>query len=740
MLKVFGIRHHGPGSARSLMRGLKAMEPDCILIEAPADAEEVIEYVLHPELTPPAAILIYAEKDLSKATFLPFAHFSPEWQAAQFGFSSGCEIRLMDLPMNIQFQLSPEVLASKVSSSADALPLIKDPMGYMAELAGYTDSERWWEATFEQTDNPALVFDTILELNYALREELKRPDTPMNQIREAHMRKCIRQAIKEGFEKIAVVCGAWHAPALHHHQRYMIKEDTRLLKGLKKSKTAATWIPWSYPQLAFQSGYAAGVVSPAWYELLFENREDTAVKWMAKVAALLRENGLDASPAHTIEATRLANALAALRGHSIAGLQELKEAVVAIFCEGREERLKLIEEKLVIGEALGKVPKDIPQSSIQADLEKCIKSAYLKKYYQSTIPEPKELDLRIASNLKASHLIHQLNILDINWGVPTESQKNDQGSYKENWILRWQPEFILRIINAGMWGNTVQSAASNKLLADAQKEQEIGQLVQLASAALLGGISEVFDQLSIRLSSAAAVTKDVFQLMEALPVLVDITRYGDTRRTDVQSVVSIIHQLFPRIVVGLPVAVMNIDYDLGKYYLDTILKNNHAIHLFGESEYLEEWDESLQKLAHNKAASPLIRGVATRLLFDKEKLDTSEVSTQMAFMLSQVSDVLEGGHWLEGFLNGNGLLLVYHQALWRILDDWVQMLEEDDFTSILPVLRRAFSDFTGPEREKLLSLSKRVDGHQAFREDDQPFDQARAKKVLPAIKALLGLE
>ena len=39
---IFGIRHHGPGSARSLVRALNDLMPDIILIEGPPDANEVI--------------------------------------------------------------------------------------------------------------------------------------------------------------------------------------------------------------------------------------------------------------------------------------------------------------------------------------------------------------------------------------------------------------------------------------------------------------------------------------------------------------------------------------------------------------------------------------------------------------------------------------------------------------------------------------------------------------------------
>ena len=43
---VFGIRHHGPGSARTLERALAQLEPDAILIEGPPDADHLLPAVL----------------------------------------------------------------------------------------------------------------------------------------------------------------------------------------------------------------------------------------------------------------------------------------------------------------------------------------------------------------------------------------------------------------------------------------------------------------------------------------------------------------------------------------------------------------------------------------------------------------------------------------------------------------------------------------------------------------------
>jgi len=73
------------------------------------------------------------------------------------------------------------------------------------------------------------------------------------------MRQSIRAVEREGFERIAVVCGAWHAPVLQTMPA--AKTDAALLKGLAKVKVSATWVPWTMGRLTYWSGYGAGVES-----------------------------------------------------------------------------------------------------------------------------------------------------------------------------------------------------------------------------------------------------------------------------------------------------------------------------------------------------------------------------------------------------------------------------------------------------------------------------------------------
>nr|MDJ0704423.1 DUF5682 family protein [Leptolyngbyaceae cyanobacterium MO_188.B28] len=101
-VKVFGIRHHGPGSARSLVRSLQTLQPDIVLVEGPPDANDAIPSMGDGEMTPPVALLIYAPDQLEQAAFYPFAVFSPEWQAIQYGLQNDIPVRFMDLPQTHQ--------------------------------------------------------------------------------------------------------------------------------------------------------------------------------------------------------------------------------------------------------------------------------------------------------------------------------------------------------------------------------------------------------------------------------------------------------------------------------------------------------------------------------------------------------------------------------------------------------------------------------------------------------------
>ena len=265
------------------------------------------------------------------------------------------------------------------------------------------------------------VFDALAEAIAILRADAD--DDPRDAVREAHMRQVLRRAVKDGFERIAVVCGAWHVPALQ--QMPPAASDDRLLRGLPKVKAAMTWVPWTYGRLSYASGYGAGIRSPGWYDHLFASSPGQPVeRWLARAAAVLRAEGIPASSAHVIESVRLAAALAALRGRPLAGLEEVTEAAHAVLCEGSDLLVALIQRRLVVGERLGAVPPATPMVPLQRDLQDRQRRLQLRP---EAAPRDYDLDLRKPNDLARSRLLHRLALLDVPWGTARQGRTRTSG-------------------------------------------------------------------------------------------------------------------------------------------------------------------------------------------------------------------------------------------------------------------------------------------------------------------------
>ncbi len=750
MHHLFGIRHHGPGSARCLLKAFDALQPDALLVEAPADAERLLPQLTLEGLRPPIAMLIYNKNNLQQAAYFPFASFSPEWQAIQWAFAKKIPVRFIDLPYTLQFALDAATTDS-TQLSFDT-PVQKklyhhDPMAHLAQLAGYTDQERWWEVTFEENDNPENIFPIIVELMISLRQNEPTPNRELR--REAFMRKSIRTAIKEGFGNIAVVCGAWHTPALADLKAYKSTHDNTLLRGIKKVTTAHTLIPWSYERLSLDSGYLAGTLAPSWYDLLFRDRSSAPVRWMTQAAFLLRQQDIPTSSAHIIEAVRLANSLAGLRNLPLAGIRELEQAAISVFCDGYTAQMDLIYKALMYGDNFGEVPPSIPVVPLQKDFEKWVKSTRLTKYKNSSTEEwlkatasnPRGgIDLRDPADHRKSLLLHRLGLLGIHWGRLQPVPPTNTGRFKEYWKLKWLPDFAIHLIEAGMWGNTVEEAAVAKIKNELQSTIPLPELSRLIDISLKADLNDLLPNLVAQLQDATARTRDVLHLMEALSPLVRALRYGNARQLNVTALQQVVLEMIPRICVALPGATTGIDEEAAEKLLDQITTTNRNIHLLETDALPEGWYGALYQISELNAAQPQLQGVSTRILFDRSVKDVDEVATQMFYALSQGNTAQAAAQWLQGFLHGSGLLLIHHPALWQILDGWVEQIPMDKLQDLLPLLRRTFSAFPGPERQKILQMvmqgvSRRKTGTS---HGEELLHTSRTKGVMEVVDILLG--
>ena len=743
---LFGVRHHGPGSARSLVRALTELEPDALLIEGPPDAEEMLPYAMHADIEPPVALLVYAPEEPSRAVYYPFAAFSPEWQAIRYGLGKKIPVRFMDLPQAHRLGAKPEKeedesdAALEISAPGDAIDaeqkkIRRDPLGWAARAAGFSDGERWWENMVEHRQNGAEVFAAVHELMTALRAEAG-PETELEECqREAYMRQTLRAAQKEGFQKIAVVCGAWHTPALATLPS--AKEDSETLKGLPKTKVTATWIPWTYGRLAFRSGYGAGVASPGWYEHIWEVQKAMIPNWMTKAAHRFREASLDISPAHAIEATRLAEALAALRMSPLPGLAEVSEAIQTVYCFGNSLPMRLVEEKLIVGEKLGRVPEETPKLPLVQDVAREQKRLRLPP---KASVEPLDLDLRKPNDLDRSCLLHRLNLLGVNWGK-SQHVRGKSGTFHELWQTKWEPEFAVRLIEASIWGNTVYEAASARMRDRAGETQKLPELTTALESTLRAQLPDAIAFLLHRVEEVAAQTSDVPHLMEALPPLVQVQRYGDVRQTDTSSVLRVIDGLIARTCIGLPGACSALNDDAAEEMFTHVGAVDQAVRLLDNAEHRARWLDVLRQISENTSVHGLVSGRAMRLRFDAKAITAEDLRVRLGFALAPALPAVQAGAWAEGLLRGSGLLLLHHPELLDLIDGWVCSLNADTFTNLLPLLRRTFATFQPPERrqmgEQLVEGKAPSGSRPGVGGGEINFDRARL--VVPVLKEIFGV-
>jgi hypothetical protein len=730
---LYGIRHHGPGSARSLRDALIELSPDVVLIEGPPEADGLVELAGDPEMQPPVALLGYVPGEPKTAAFWPFAVFSPEWQAIRYALGAGIPVRFCDLPAAHQLAM--------VGRGSDKPRT--DPVSELAAAAGYDDPERWWEDVVEHVPGPA-VFAALAEAIGFLRAEDAEPD-PRDAIREAYMRKVLRRTVKDGYQRIAVVCGAWHVPALSAWAAAAAGDrlpaaaaDDRLLRGLPKIKATLTWVPWTYGRLAYASGYGAGIRSPGWYDHLFSSAGQPLERWLAKAAAVLRDEGVPASSAHVIESVRLAEALAALRGRPLAGLEEVTESARAVLCEGSDLLVGLIQRRLVVGERLGAVPAATPMVPLQRDLHDQQRSLRLRPEAE---PRGYDLDLRKPNDLARSHLLHRLTLLGVRWGTPQQGRTRNIGTFRESWQLAWRPELDLALIEASMWGSTVEAAAAQRARSAAAEAAALEDLTGLVERCLLADLGDALPEALEAVRDRAALEGDVTHLMAALPALVRAARYGDVRGTDPGRLGEVAVELITRICAGLPAAVTSLDETAERAMRDRIDAVHSAIGLLADSGSRTRWMETLARLAPR--CPPLVSGRLTRLLLDAERITRDDVAIRMSRELSAGAPAAAAAGWAEGFLAGSGLLLLHDDKLLGLADGWLAGLTADAFSAVLPALRRTFGEFAPPERRAIGDKATRLDGSgrppvlAASADDD--LDEDRAAIAVRAVAAILSL-
>ncbi len=759
---LFGVRHLSPAGSWHLLELLNQVQPEIVLVEGPSDLTNQLVHICAKETKPPIAIMAYSETVPIRTILYPFAVYSPEYQAIKWAHERGRECRLIDLPSSVflaieqqralreQYELEQEAAdivenkadeadradkvdkAGKVGKAGSVNQRIgpteagdsgeaatktdasasRSPAQHIAEVTGEDSQETFWERHFEHNMSSGAYMAGAAAYGSELRAVSgKEPyDEAENMLREAYMKYQIEKAIKEGFapEKIVVVTGAYHVDGL--------REITPLTEAevaeLPSIPSQSTLMPYSYYRLSTRSGYGAGNKAPAYYELLWDSLQmgdpgHTAYAYMAKIADAQRKAGHMASAASVIEAVRLSQSLASMKGFSIPSLRDLRDSAVTCIGHGHFSEIALAAADTEIGTKLGNLPEGVSRTSIQADFYRLLKQLKLEKY-KTTVAQTLELDLRENMRVKSeeaafldlsrSFFLHRLQMLGISYAA---KQRTDQAkaTWAEHWNMCWTVEAEIQLVESALRGETVELAAAFALKERIDESQTIDGAAAIIEDACLCGMPESVELAVAALQRLAVDAVSVKEIAHTVHSLSAVIRYGSIRRLDYSPLVPIVQQLFLRACLIMPDHCSCDNKAAGAVIEAMTMLNEASInHEFTDGE---RWIALLLELSERDDINTKVSGFAAAILLERGLISNEQLATEVERRLSKGIPADLGAAWFEGLALKNKYALIARISLWEKLSEYLDTLDNEAFKRALVFLRRSFVSFTAKERSDI---------------------------------------
>ena len=178
-----------------------------------------------PAMQPPVALLCYPEDDPAATSFWPFAEFSPEYQAALWAVRNGAALRFIDLPscarLSQRSRRTSPSRARRAAAIGEAPETPRPLPPHVARPDRHAGARRRLRGRRElvvRRDRAEPGAGTDLRRRRRRDDgAARRRDRVSRPSRPSARRICGSRSpprAKEFDGPIAVVCGAWHVPAL----------------------------------------------------------------------------------------------------------------------------------------------------------------------------------------------------------------------------------------------------------------------------------------------------------------------------------------------------------------------------------------------------------------------------------------------------------------------------------------------------------------------------------------------
>ncbi len=742
----FPVRHHSPAAARHLAAAIERRKPKVIFIEAPADAQALLPYIVDKKTRPPIAVYSsYRDDDNTLglagiaspaaeipprfSSWYPMTTYSPEYVALKTAARLGLEVVLMDLPHHALIEPA-NAAAGQAAEDTTTLNRYPEDQLYqrLAQEAGFRDWDEAWDSLFEFGEYSADLSRFRKELATfcaaaRLGSDPARLAADGTLARERFMWRTITNTLKtrkiEAAEAM-VVCGGFHL--------FLDRQDPQPPPGLPAGSTFNAVMPYSFFQISALSGYGAGNRAPRFYQVVWElGANPDPDEWLSRhvvdIIKQARREGEQVSSADAISIAQHARMLASLRGRAHAILDDIEDAVFSCCCKGdpaAEGRyLQRAIDQVNIGKKLGKVTPDAPRLPLVEDFFHQLSVLGLQDTVEQESRITVKLDKRQDTQRHQSVFLHRLRYLQIPFCRLVEGSTDKLASgtlFKEVWHIKWSPEVEPALIENNLYGDTLEAAVFSRLkdrLAGVSKLagptcRQLRQAVDMELPAMV-------EKLELACEQAIAQDERYVSLSTALHELQMLQRHAIYQHQAHEVIDKLIESAFDRACFALPNSA-NAPEEEQQEVIDALRIVSEA--LLGT----EQLDQALfiHQVQHAAAISeiPFLQGALLGMLAELRVISIEESSQALAGFAQQPAErQLAAGDFLDGMLaTCRTSIMLGADHLVNAMQVLLRAVDEESFLIMLPRMRIAFKRLHAAQLDSIAGL---VAGYLGLEESKQ---------------------
>ncbi len=728
-LHVIGVRHHSPACARLVRDTIGSVRPRWVLVEGPADMNERIGELDLPHRLPVAIFSYYQDDERSHASFAPFCAYSPEWVAIRAAREVGAEVRFMDLPA------WAKALRGVENRYADRFRMRLGYVQALCERTGADGIDALWDHLFEQPLPPEELGARLASYFDSLRDS--EPDDARDRAREAFMSRAIAWAMAQGGDVVAV-CGGFHRPRLVHGWREAPAVWPELPTPAKKARHGSYLVPYSFRRLDSFAGYQAGMPSPEFYQLVWEQGADAAcARMFEELTVRLRRRNQPVSTADLVGCWSMAVGLMRLRRHGAMTRADLLDGIAAGLVKDALEAPLPWSERGALwpgtdpllceviaafsGEREGELAAETPRPPLVADVVATLARLDLEP---AAAPRVISLDLVEATGREGSRALHSLRVLEI----PGFERLAGPGGRRaalgmrlderlvETWEIRQSSHLDAALIEASAFGATLELAVEARIeVAVSAAGNDLRALGKSIAMALWVGLDRLADRAVQAAVEQVELETRLERLGATLADLLALWRHDAVFGVASSSKLAVLIEAMVARGLWLYEGLAGATAAANEGQLAAALALRDAFR-YGAGELELDLDAAcgvMRRRVADASAPPALRGAAIGFSWSLGDVASGdEALARAAAVIREASAPARLGDFLAGLfalareeiagLGGEAGDLVL------ALDDVIAGMQEDDFLAALPALRLAFNWFPPREKDRIArALSSR---------------------------------